>query len=188
MPTDGLQFRTEASVPWWLLCNMRHPICILSVLYPVSVQQLKITTLVLQHASFLFSYGAEYLSSIFLGFLSLPVSALKKNVFALNWFSSSFPIYTSPLRAEAGKHSHTHTHTALPTHKWVTQLLAHKKHQPCVQPMKSRFFTAVRCGGSCLSSPPPPVMVVFPCWYQNSENKLLFLYIYERPYEKASLV
>lgn len=34
-----------------LLRNKMHPICILSVLYPVSVQQLKITSLVLQHAA-----------------------------------------------------------------------------------------------------------------------------------------
>lgn len=66
MQTDGLRY-----VQWLpssvLLCNKMHPICVLSLLYPVSVQQLKITSLVLQHAtsSFLQSWiSIKYLPGL----------------------------------------------------------------------------------------------------------------------------
>lgn len=64
----------------------------------------------------------ECLSSIFLGFLSLPVTALKKCV-SPNWFSSSLPIYTNPLIAKAGKTHSSDSRSCWPVgKKWVSQL------------------------------------------------------------------
>ena len=105
----SLVFHADRWSPLWagapasaLLCYKMHPICLLSLLYPVSVQQLKITSRVLQHAtsSFLQSWiSIKYLPG-------LPISScysLEKNVFAPNWFPSSLPIYINPLIAKAGK-------------------------------------------------------------------------------------
>lgn len=67
-------------------------------------------------------YRVECLSSIFLGFLSLPVTALKKCV-SPNWFSSSLPIYINPLIAKAGKTYSSDSCSCWPVgEKWVSQL------------------------------------------------------------------
>ena len=66
-------------------------------------------------------YRAECLSSIFLGFLSLPVTALKKCV-SPNWFSSSLPIYSNPLIAKAGKTYSSDSCSCWPVGKrWVSR-------------------------------------------------------------------
>lgn len=83
-------------------------------------------------------YRVEYLSSIFLGFLSLPVTALKKNVFAPNWFPSSLPIYSNPLIAKAGKTYSSDSCSCWPTGK--------KNGSDNCDVWNQDFFIAVRRG------------------------------------------
>lgn len=142
----------------WLQCsvllrNKMHPICTLSLLYPISVEQLKITRRVLQHAtsSFLQSWiSIKYLP----GFPNLFLLQLWKNLFAPNWFSSSLPIYISPLSSKAGKN----------IHPWLTQLLAEgeKKYWLIVWNLRPRCPIVVRCRGFLFV---PLIMVLYPSRY-----------------------
>lgn len=113
--------------------------CILSasfLLYPISVQQLKITSCALQHAA-----SSSLQSRISVKYLpGLPISScysLEKNVFAPNWFSSSLPIYTNHSVRRQAKHSSESCSCRPAGKKWVSQLC---------DVWNQRFFIVVRCG------------------------------------------
>lgn len=163
MPTDGLQLCTEASDPLLLLCNMRRPF-----LVPFPFNNSKITTLVvLQHAYFLFCYGEASLSSIFLGFLSLPVLKMRggvgggdKRIFLWRDFPQHF-LFTPGLSVLI--QGNTHQRNTFSMHTWITALPIHKWSQLLVP--------FLQCEGFCL-----PLLQSYLCSladYQDIDKKYL---------------